>query len=94
MPDKHYVGEVGAEITVDCKSNIAGATVKQLKVKKPDNTLAIWNAEIEGTNFLKYISLAEDFSVAGVYRVQAFVDTPDWKGRGETDTFTIYRDFE
>jgi len=91
---KVYKGDVGTEVLVDCGCVITGATVKKLKVKQPDGTLKEWVAEIEGTNFLKYITVDTDFTQDGTYYLQAYVELTSGKWSGETAAFTVYKEFQ
>jgi hypothetical protein len=93
MSDKHYVNEVGTEILIDCGSDITGATVHTLEVRKPDGTIVSWAATISGTNHLSYISLEGDFNMVGLYLLQAKINIASWAGRGETAEFEIFEDY-
>jgi len=93
MSEKHYVGEIGTEILVDCGSDISGASQVSLEVKKPDNTKVSWNASIEGTNYLKYIAVSGDLDIPGRYYLQASLTLAGWTGLGETTTFIIRRPY-
>ena len=94
MADKHYIGEIGTDILVDCGSDITGATDTKLKVKKPDGSEVEWIAAIDGTNFLKYTTLITDFNLAGTYYLQASLVLAGWTGLGETALFVIDEPFE
>lgn len=87
---KHYVGMVGVNVIVNCGHNITGATNTKLKVEKPDGTTVEWTATIYNENFLKYVSIADDFDQEGEYRIQAFLTLGDFTGPGDTDIVTIY----
>lgn len=93
MANKHYIGEVGTDIIVDCGSVITGATGIKLKVKKPDGSTAEWGADIEGTNHLKHTTIASDFNQAGTYYLQSLLTLSGWTGLGETAIFDIYNPF-
>ena len=93
MANKHYVGEIGTDIIVDCGSVITGATNTKLKIKKPDGTLVDWAADIEGTNHLKYTTILNSFNQAGTYYLQASLTISGWTGLGETAIFEIYNPF-
>jgi hypothetical protein len=58
---KHYIGDIGTIITVDCGTTISGATNTKLKVKKPDVyylqsslTISGWTGLGETANFTIY----------------------------------------
>lgn len=80
---KIYKDDVGTIILVDCGINITTATVRELKVKKPDGTYATWAGVQEGTNQIKYVLQAGDVNQDGTYVIQAKVTMPSWSGSGE-----------
>lgn len=87
---KHYIGDIGTIITVDCGTTISGATNTKLKVKKPDGTAEEWATTIDGTDNLKHTTVSGDFDQAGVYYLQSSLTISGWTGLGETANFTIY----
>jgi hypothetical protein len=94
MSNKSYRGDIGTVIIVDCGVDISLATVRELYVKKPDGTEAVWAASLYNTNYLKYTVLSGDLTPPGVYYIQAYIVLPTWQGRGETATFTIYGEYK
>lgn len=94
MTNKHYVGDVGTEITVDCGTTITEATGTKLKVKKPDGTAVEWTATVSGTDDLKYTTISGDFDQDGVYYLQASLTISGWTGLGETANFTIHSPYD
>lgn len=87
---KYYVGDIGTAIIVDTGSNLTTATVTDLAVLKPGSTVeVIYNGVVFDTTKIKYIIVAGDFDVEGIYDLQAVVELPTWQGRGETVQFTV-----
>lgn len=92
---KSYVGDIGTVFTVDCGTDISDATTVKLMILKPGSSTEIeWTGSIYSTQYIRYTTVDGDFNVAGLYRLQAFVDTPDGEWRGETTTFRVYDDFK
>jgi len=90
MPDKHYVGEIGTEVIINCGTNISAASTKNLKVLKPDGkTEVVWAAEFSGTNSLKYIIKEGDLDQVGSYSIQPYIILNGWIGHGETVRFVV-----
>jgi hypothetical protein len=60
MNIKHYVGEVGKTIIVNCGEDISGSSVAHIKIKKPDDSLTTWKGEVYTmggkANYIRYIS--------------------------------------
>lgn len=95
---KHYVGETGTQIIVDCGQNISAATGCLLYVRKPDGTLVTWTPTIltlnSLPNYLSYSTLAGDFDQIGSYCLQSYMMLAGWSGRGETVMFQILGNFD
>jgi hypothetical protein len=89
--NKIYVGDVGTEIIVDTTISLNQATVLQLRVLKPGSSEEVtWaGEEHEGTKIL-YRAQPGDFSIAGVYMIQAYIEIPGWKGRGNLATLIVW----
>jgi hypothetical protein len=92
---KYYQYDTGTEILVDVGSNVATATVTRLYVKKPSGEQVTWEAGL-GTigaggeiTTLRYITGANDWDETGHYTLQAYVEMPSWKGRGDSVKFEI-----
>jgi len=90
MHNKHYIGEIGTVILVDCGCDISSSTVHELKIKKPSGTEVSWNAEVVDKNFLKYTINKDDFNEKGIYYLQSYLEFNNgWKGLGETVIFYV-----
>ena len=90
MAAKAFVGDIGTVILLDCGCDISAATITSIRVKKPDRTSYDWPAEIYSDNYIKYITVDGDFDQEGTYILQAYIEIPDWKGRGEPAKISIY----
>lgn len=78
-----FVGDVGTEILLDTGVDISAATVAKIKVKKPTGAALDWTATISGTRSVRYVIQTGDLDVAGRWKLQAYVEMPGWKGRGD-----------
>lgn len=87
---KIFVGDIGTEIVVDCGEAITGATSLKLRVKKPNGSLVEWIGSIKTNTSFKYIVQSGDFSIPGVYIMQAHVTLPDWEGSGEIVEIIVF----
>ena len=65
------------------------ATLRQVIVKKPNGRRVTWNAVQDAETSIKYVVQAGDLDVAGDWQLQAYVEFPTWKGRGEVDTLKV-----
>lgn len=90
---KVYVADVGTEIVLNCGADVSAATVKSIKVQKPDGTTTSWAAVLEGTNYLKYTIQDGDLDQAGAWKVQAYIEIASWKGLGETAKLKVSEAF-
>lgn len=94
MASKVYRGDIGTAIILDTRSPIDGATKASIKFKRPQGTSGEWVGGVyEGTK-IKYIIEDGDLDTAGIWFLQAYVETPAWKGRGETVRLVVFNDFE
>jgi hypothetical protein len=96
---KIYQNDVGVEIRVATTVDFNTATVKQIKVRKPDLVEVTWTATLYNGDAthktLSYTTLAADLDVLGEYEVQAYGEwTSASKHLGETFRFTVYQKFE
>ena len=87
---KHYVGEYGTQITVNCVATITTASPVSFIVRKPDNTRVVWTPSISGASALIYTTVAGDFNKVGIYSLQASISIGGWAGKGETAEFQVY----
>jgi hypothetical protein len=90
---KVYTGDTGTVIVLDCGQNVSTATARSIAVRKPDGTTTSWTAVAEGTDSIKYTSVAETFDQAGDYQLQALVTLPSGAWRGETAMLRVYSPF-
>ena len=85
-----FVGDTGTRIEVDVGVNADDITLARLIVRKSNGTTAQWTATpVTGTQKVRYITNAGDFDVAGVYQLQAYIETNDWKGYGTICEFIV-----
>jgi len=84
-----YIGDYGTQIIVDTGASLAAATVKKLKIKKPDGTTVTKNADVTDLTKLLYSAGASDLDLVGIYIVQAYIEFSDWKGHGAPAYFTV-----
>ena len=87
---KHYVGEYGTQITVNCVATITTASPVALIVRKPDHTRAVWLPSISGASALIYTTVQGDFNQEGRYSLQASMQVGGWAGKSETAEFIVY----
>lgn len=92
--NKVYVGDTGTEVLVDCGQDVSAGSLFQLSVTRPDGSSATWTAALQGTNFVRFLSLAGTFDQPGLWKLQALVTLPSGVWRGETAQFLVYSNFE
>lgn len=84
-----FVGDVGTVISLDCGAITTAATLRQVIVKKPNGRRVTWNAVQDAETSIKYVVQVGDLDVAGDWQLQAYVEFPTWKGRGEVATLKV-----
>lgn len=86
-----YTGDVGTEIILDCVDDVSAATVRNIKVRKPNGLRTTWAATLDGTTKIKYVIQTGDLDVIGNWALQAYVEIPGWKGSGKLVTLVVNR---
>ena len=77
-----FVNDVGTDIILNCGVDISTATVRKIRAKNPLNVVVEWVAVASGIDSIKYTLQTGDVSIAGLWKLQAYVEMPGWKGRG------------
>lgn len=78
-----YKNDIGTELILDCGVDVSTATVRKVRARMPGGGLKEFVASANTANTIKYVLLDGDFNVAGNWQVQAYIEMPGWKGRGE-----------
>jgi len=92
---KYYQNDVGTEILVDVGSDVSQATVRRFYVKKPSGEQVTWTASLGAVGVdgeirtLRYITIENDWNEVGFYTLQAYVEMPGGKWRGDSAKFEI-----
>ena len=84
-----YTGAVGTEIVLDCGVDTTQAEVRSIVARKPNGAKVTWNALQEGITLIKHITAAGDLDMAGVWKLQAYIEIPGWKGCGSVAILTV-----
>ena len=89
---KIYVNDIGVVIEIDMGESLNAATNLKLEVRKPDNTKVEWTPTVygEGFNYLRYITVANDLNLAGVWKIQPSLTLGSWSGLADTVSFEIF----
>ena len=78
-----YRNDIGTELILDCGVTISTATVMKVRAKSPSGGIKTFDATLNNSTSIKYVLVDGDFNVAGNWQVQAYIEMPGWKGRGE-----------
>ena len=89
---KIYKNDIGTKIILDAGCDISAATVLKMMYSKPGakRVKGEWVASAEGTDSVYYVTQANDLNVSGNWQIQLYIETPTWKGYGETVNFKVY----
>lgn len=90
---KVYIGDTGTQIFLDCGEDITNATALSIKVQKPDNSIVTWPGELSGITSILYTTTDSDFDQEGIWKLQAYVETPDGAWTGAVTVLNIYSAF-
>lgn len=101
---KHYIGEIGTQILLDCGIDISDITNSRIYYKKSNLIVGTWDASLyssysdlasgEGTYYVSYTLAGTDINVAGEWELQAVVANTVGTWYGETASMLIYGTFE
>ncbi len=103
MSCKVYVDDTGTELLIDVGPDISTATIFEINVKKPDNTIETWPVnpahwpgidDDHPANVIKYIINTGNLNLAGSYKIQPYIEMPTWTGSGETSSFQVWPKFQ
>lgn len=87
---KVYAGASGTEIILDCEVDISAATVTKILVRKPSGAMSEWVAQKLDATRMVYVTQDGDLGEVGLWRLQAYVETATWKGRGSTCEMRVF----
>ena len=90
---KVYTGDTGTVIVLDCGQDISAASARSIEVRKPDGSTTSWAASAEGSNSIKFTTLAGSLDMPGDWKLQARVTIGGGTWRGEVASLTVYSPF-
>ena len=93
--NKYYIGDIGTLIRVDTGVDIHDATTVSLLVLKPSDVIEEWDGEVDEDfpTEIQHTTELGDFTSAGTYKVQAYVETTEGTWKGSTTSFVVSADF-
>jgi len=86
-------GDVGTVIDLNVGSDISSATVRKIIYQKPSGTVEEWAATLYGTTHIRYTTVADDIDEVGMWRFQAYIETPSGKWYGDIATHPVGEKF-
>lgn len=95
---KAYVGDIGTAIEINTFIDLSAASLMELKVKKPDDTVHVWTADIPDgftatDGRIVHFTEDGDFDQAGKYYIQPHIETAASDHLGDTVTLEVYDAF-
>jgi len=91
-----YKNQTALKIVATVGQNITGATIKQIKYKKPDGTIGAFTAvsSNDSRGVLEYtVSSADDIDQAGMWKLWGYVTFSDGKSApGEAYQVRVYEE--
>lgn len=73
--------------------DISSATLKNIIIKKPDDTILTNTASFftDGTDgIIYYTTVEDDLDQAGTYYVQSYIEMPTFEGYSTPTSFVVY----
>jgi len=77
-----FVNDVGTDIVLDCGVDIGAALVTTIRARNPAGRVVEWPATPVGSRRISYSLKEGDINMTGKWRLQAYVEMPNWRGRG------------
>lgn len=90
---KIFKNTVGQVIILETGEDLTNAEKISIKVKKPDNRVVEWEGEVYQTTKIKYTTILDDLNLSGKYKLQSYVEFPEWRGTGETVEIKVAEEF-
>lgn len=98
LTDKVFVGDIGTIFRTTVKEDgtavdISTATTKQI-IFQPSSGVSVAQTAVfftDGTDgIMQYVSIADDLSIGGIWKIQGYIVTPTWQGHGDIVEFKVY----
>lgn len=89
MTSPVFVGDTGTEIVLETGVDLSSATLRRIVARKPNGVDVNWTATADSATAIKYVTQDNDLDLAGVWQLQAYVETPSWKGSGAVVSMTV-----
>ena len=84
--EKHFVGEVGTLVYVNCGEDVSSATNVSILLSRPDGTViektALPIVFKESNNYVRFSIVEGDFNQEGDYTGQVELTLGPWTGKG------------
>ena len=85
--EKHYVGEVGTTIYINCGVDVSAATNISILIERPDGTIiqktALFAVYQDSNNYVRFVIGAGDLNQEGDYVGQVHLTLGSWTGDGD-----------
>jgi hypothetical protein len=93
LNEKHYVGEYGTAIYVNCGQDISGASDIKIFIERPDGSILQKTATVEvfqgSNNYVMFMIEDGDFNQIGTYTGQVQLVLGPWRGKGREFTIDV-----
>jgi len=84
----YYLDE-GVKIILNVGVDISDSTVHKIKFKRPNRTSGYWDAKRESSTSISYVIQENDLNYVGIWKLQAYVETPSWKLHGKEASLQV-----
>jgi len=82
-------GDIGTSIECNMRIDLTGATLLQIKYRKPSGITGTWTATAVGTDRLQFTTILNSIDEAGSWTFQPYAEKPAWKGHGRAQTVVV-----
>jgi hypothetical protein len=85
-----YTGDAGTKIRLNTFQDLEKASIFYIKYTRPDNSTGEWrDCNIELKSCISYITKKNDLNMPGIWKLQVYIELPDWSGHGAIDNMKV-----
>lgn len=84
-----FVGDIGTVVSIDLGEDLADVVDAKMIIRKPSSTEAVVVDGLVDGQEVQYVIVDGDFSEAGTYQFQAYVEFASWSGYSTIAEHTV-----
>ena len=81
--------DIGTVIDCNMRISLVDATLLQIKYKKPSGATGTWTGILQGTQSVRFVTIAGSIDEARAWQFQPYAEKPGWTGHGRAQTVVV-----